>query len=365
MLLSLLACAPLDGTTRTPRQGPADDDGTGTQPTGTDTTDTSETTELEEPPCSATAHRARCSLPNPEDESPILEPGIAFDALVPSWNADTPAGAFIEIEVEVRVDGAWSNPYQLGLWAGGESEVDRHSFDGQSDAWGTVYTDTLVLKSPADAARLRVKRHGGATVSRLAIAVADLSAQDADAGGLAWGISLDPPDRSQMVFDEGESWCSPTSTSMILGYQAELLGDPNIDSTVPDAADQTWDSVYRGNGNWPFNTAFAATKGLNAEVLWLGSVSELEPWIAAGFPLAVSAAWGPGEVDGAPISSTSGHLLVVSGFTSSGDVEVHDPAAASDAEVPRTYDRAQFERAWMGGSSGVAYGIWTGDRPAG
>ena len=58
------------------------------------------------------------------------------------------------------------------------------------------------------------------------------------------------------------------------------------------------------------------------------------------------------------------HLLVVRGFTSSGDVAVNDPAASSDDGVSRVYDRDQFEDVWMNGSGGVAYLLWeSGGRP--
>ena len=56
---------------------------------------------------------------------------------------------------------------------------------------------------------------------------------------------------------------------------------------------------------------------------------------------------------------------MVRGFTEDGDVAVNDPAASSDAAVPRTYDRRQIEAAWLGGSGGVAYLLWTGERPDG
>lgn len=68
-----------------------------------------------------------------------------------------------------------------------------------------------------------------------------------------------------------------------------------------------------------------------------------------------------GGLDGSPlIRGTNGHLMVVVGFTASGDVVVNDPAAARKRGVRRIYDRGQFESAWLkrgseGGSGGVAY----------
>ena len=38
------------------------------------------------------------------------------------------------------------------------------------------------------------------------------------------------------------------------------------DRPVPEAAAGTYDWVYRGTGNWPFNTAWAADRGLDAFV---------------------------------------------------------------------------------------------------
>jgi hypothetical protein len=68
-----------------------------------------------------------------------------------------------------------------------------------------------------------------------------------------------------------------------------------------------------------------------------------------------SISFGAGELDGAPISSTNGHLLVIVGFTRSGDVVVNDPAAQRRSGVRRTYDRGQFEDAWLPTSGGVVY----------
>jgi Peptidase_C39 like family len=71
----------------------------------------------------------------------------------------------------------------------------------------------------------------------------------------------------------------------------------------------------------------------------------------------------------APISSTNGHLMVIVGFRENGDVVVNDPASSTRKGVRRTYDRGQFEDAWLkrsgsgGGSGGVVYVIHDDEHP--
>ena len=191
--------------------------------------------------------------------------------------------------------------------------------------------------------------------------------------GVARGIVLDVPRYSQMVHGGhypqygggGEAWCSPTSTSMVLGYYDALppasayswVPNGHVDPWVDHAARMTYDYDYDGTGNWPFNTAYAAPLAGQAFVTRLRSMREAERFIAAGIPLVISIAFGPGELTGAPISSTDGHLLVIVGFTDSGDVVVNDPAAANRSGVRRTYDRGQLEDAWIPTSGGTTYVI--------
>ena len=101
---------------------------------------------------------------------------------------------------------------------------------------------------------------------------------------------------------------------------------------------------------------------VGAMVSRLRSLREAERFIAAGIPLVASVRFGAGELRGSPISSTNGHLMVVVGFTRSGDVVVNDPAASGSSGVRRTYDRGQFEDVWLrrnasgsGGSGGLVY----------
>jgi hypothetical protein len=57
---------------------------------------------------------------------------------------------------------------------------------------------------------------------------------------------------------------------------------------------------------------------------------------------------------------TSGHLAVVVGFDEHGDVVCNDPAShhvPSNEQVRATFDREQFEQAWMRSSGGITYVI--------
>jgi hypothetical protein len=55
--------------------------------------------------------------------------------------------------------------------------------------------------------------------------------------------------------------------------------------------------------------------------------------------------------------------VVVRGFSEAGDVVTNDPGAPTDRSVRRTYDRGEFERAWLGGSGGTVYVIHRDDQP--
>src|SRR5882762_5941910 len=165
----------------------------------------------------------------------------------------------------------------------------------------------------------------------------------------------------------GEAWCSPTSTEMVVEYwnkrptstEMSWVG-PHADPQVDYAARFTYDAAYGGTGNWPFNTAYASRFGLSAPVLQLGSLNDAERYLALGVPLVASISHAPGALPGVLNNAgTSGHLLVIVGFTASGDVIANDPAALSDTTVRRVYGREAFERAWIGGSGGVVYLIAT------
>ena len=150
----------------------------------------------------------------------------------------------------------------------------------------------------------------------------------------------------------------------VLGQQAERGGrehHPYADPSVDFAAMHTFDWHYSGAGNWPFNTAYAGSFGLEGQVVQLRSLTEAEQFIKAGIPLVVSVAFKKNELDNAGYG-TNGHLMVIRGFTATGDVVVNDPASrliASDDAVENVFDRQQFADVWLptSRSGGIAYVI--------
>ncbi len=274
---------------------------------------------------------------------PVAE-AAPFDWAVASWNG---RGDLIEVSLRVRVSGAWSPWFSFGRWS---STGPRASVAGQAhEPFGRVDTDTLLLARPADAYQFRAQLRGAA-LQRLWLATAMKDERsDEPPHKAAWGVDLDVPLRSQMVYpDGGNVWCSPTSLAMVMAYYGHVESIP--DETVPGV----YDSVYDGHGNWPFNTAYAATRGFRAYVDRFGGFADLERWIARSRPIIATVAYDRSWLPNAPIARTAGHILVVRGFTAEGDVIVNDPAAATDAEVRRVYRRDLFRRAWLD-RSGVVY----------
>ncbi|MBX6341491.1 MAG: peptidase C39 family protein [Thermomicrobiaceae bacterium] len=299
-------------------------------------------------------------------ESPVVAATNApFDTAIASWNADTPAGTWLQVELRAyRPDtDHWTKYYIMGIWAAGTDTIERHSVNGQGDTDGFVATDTLLLYGhPAYTQyqyRLTLFTTDLHATPRVHLLSVMTSNSEAEAAGLdlapnrsVWGTDLPVPQRSQMIYKKGgEVWCSPTSTSMVMAYWG-------ISVPVPAAADGTYDYVYKGTGNWPFNTAYAASFGLEAYVTRLSSMAQVEQWIAAGVPVVISYAFGEGELAGTPIPSSDGHLMVIRGFDENGNVIANDPAAASDDAVRIVYDREDLERLWLLHSGGTVYLIY-------
>jgi Peptidase_C39 like family len=329
-----------------------------------------------------------------------------FNELVASWNASTPPGTWIQVEVLPELDdGHWAaHPYILGRWSSDDYSFHRTSVGGQGNGDGFVSIDTWFAKDhPAIAYRLLVTLFrktdatAGPTLTRLSAIASNLANQKGSfpskttMNGID-AVDLDVPQYSQEIhhgdfpqYDNGgEAWCSPTSTAMVVAYWSQYSVTHSNTDYRPTPAEYSWvaspplpaghqdpwvdytaravyDYHYNGAGNWPFNAAYAASRGLVADVTQLHNLAEAEPFLKAGIPLVASVAWNSNKLDGA-IKSTNGHLLVIKGFSADGSkVIVNDPASTDDSTVEHYYEREQFERAWIPASGGIVYVI----RPVG
>ena len=311
---------------------------------------------------------------------------FAFDELVASWNAATPDGTWITVETRASGAGRTTKWYVLQVWAAGDGTIHRTSKSGQGDADGFVAIDTFIRSKKASELtsyqlRLTLHRVTGSTASptvsflgAMTSAASRYAIPSAFAGASA---DLPVPTLSQEThaghypeYDGGgEAWCSPTSTAMVLDYwkaagypsgpsaaQLAVFPGEHTDGQVDHAARYVYDWNYQGAGNWPNNTAYAATfPGMNGFVTRLRSLAEAERFIAAGIPLVASV---NGSLPGFLFKKTSGHLLVIRGFTSGGDVITNDPAVFANADARKVYGRGDFEEVWLGGSAGIVYVIY-------
>ena len=323
--------------------------------------------------------------------SPEVTPGFGATEVIVSWNAETPPGTWLEVAVSARLaDGTDTGWRVLGRWAETDADIAPTSVGGQDDAVASVAVDTLQLSPgrPALSYRVRVallRRPGtpatpvvrllGATASALPHDLPAAPPRPPRPSRPSAGTVIDVPSYSQQVhrgeypeYDSGgQSWCSPTSVSMVLAHWGRgpapadyaWVDEGLKDRFVDHAARHCFDHLYRGAGNWAFNTAYAARFGFRAFVTRLRGLDEAELFVAAGIPLVLSVAFAEDELDGAGYD-TQGHLLVLVGIDEHGDVVCNDPAShgeASNDKVRTTYDRAQLERAWIRASGGVTYVI--------
>ena len=279
--------------------------------------------------------------------SPIIKPDLNWNELVLSWNYAGAPEDGITLETKIVYPDHETAWYCLGKWAAKPGRYPRESVKKQKDNDARVDTDTLIATRPGGSLQVRVTFEDGAKIESLkflGLSLCDTTAnpEQSPPNKAAWGKSLTVKERSQANYPEGiSSWCSPTSTSMILSFWSTNLNRLELDYDVPDVAAAVNDPNWPGTGNWPFNTAFAGSHpGIRAYITRLSDVSELEEWIVSGSPVAVSVSYGllKGREE-----KGNGHLVVCTGFTPEGDIIVNDPGRS---HVHQIYTRANLIRAW-------------------
>jgi len=286
-------------------------------------------------------------------ELPEWRPRRPARHLVPSFSAASPGEAGFRFELSVRTVAGWS-PWVAGALIGPPAFAPLATrADGIA-----AEIDEFRVTPAADAMRVRL-RVGGAARHALFDApwLVALSAWDgepreraATPGGA--GARLAVPRLSQMAEAEAIRMriCSPASVAMVLGY----LGHP---VEVAALAREIFHPGLDCYGVWPAAVLAAGRRGV------AGYLLRFPDWEAAawcldhGMPVIASVRYRAGELTGAAIPETTGHLLVLTGWEG-GEVLVNDPAAAHAGEVGRRYRLDELQQVWLG-RAGVGYVLFT------
>lgn len=284
-------------------------------------------------------------------ETPTAFP---FTELLPSWNVSAPSETGLRMEVRVRSvrRQRWSPWLYVGSWGRTLPSAQRVTACPQ----GIVNVDYLALDTPADAYQVRVhflsfspEKAAAPVLRRVAVCYSGVTGERREPAPLeGWVRDLNVPFRTQKDAPRSLSGdiCSPTSVTMVLAHFG-------IDRPVVENALAIWDGENEIFGNWGRAVARASELGMEGWLTRFRSWDSVKQQIAAGQPVIASIRFKAGAFPSAVLSQTSGHLIVIRGFTPAGDVIVNDPASR-DRGNGAVYRAEELARAWFH-HGGVGY----------
>jgi hypothetical protein len=283
-----------------------------------------------------------------DGEETVLEfgvwtPRMPAAHLLPSFSAPAAAPPAFRLEVSARAAGAWS-PWIATVTVGDADFSTLPSAAGPL----TADVDEFRATQPVDAVRLRVRCRGPLPPSWLAsLSAAGVDAVDPGTPPGA-GVRIPVPPLSQIGEDPAIAMriCSPTSVAMVLGYWGRQ-------ATVAAVAADAFHPETDQYGVWPASIRAAAARGVAGYLLRFPDWTAAAWCLTRGIPIIASIGYASGELAGAPMDATAGHLVVLTGYED-GSVLVNDPAAPTRQAVPRRYRRDQLTRAWLA-RKGVGY----------
>ena len=284
-------------------------------------------------------------------ELPVLEPRAPVTRIIPALSVLTDREHSFGFEAQAAGSSGWT----------GLSPVGPRPFPLRpaADPALTEEIDVYTASPPVTGVRLRLRIHSPdlTTVCRaetlITVSLSDSTApDDGPADGRA---QLDVPALSQMETPDAirQRICSPTCVAMVLGYWRRPVAPLEL-------ASEMFDPRHDLYGVWPAAIRAAARRGVHGYLLRFPSWAAATWCLDHGVPVIASVRYAAGELRGAAIESTAGHLLVLTGYDRE-TVFVNDPAAQAAREVARRYALADIERVWLH-RAGVGYVLF--DPPA-
>lgn len=294
----------------------------------------------------------RAPSPEPEGEDllvalPEWRPRQAAHRLVPAFSVLGDGVGGFRFELSVLAAGVWSPPVA-------SATVGPARFPDALTRSETLRCeiDEFIVSPPAERVRLTLRVSAGARNALVASPwFVSLSAWNPDAAGdraPGAGARLVVPPFSQMEEDAAirHRVCSPTCVAMVLAYYGARV-------PVAELAREIFHPELDLYGVWPAAMRAAGRHGVAGYLLRFPDWAAAAWCLEQGMPIIASVRYAAGELTGAAIEGTSGHLLVLTGYAG-GDVYVNDPAAPRAADVARRYRLEDLRRVWLA-RSGVGY----------
>lgn len=263
--------------------------------------------------------------------------------ILPSFSPKRPVGAW-RFALSYRSADVAQGYKSLAAIGGQAGPFDPDSDDAAVES----AIDVFMLKSPLQAAVLYLHLDAPAPPDDYLATVSFSDGRPALAAANQGRHHIAVPAKSQMLLDKSiaNHVCSPTCVAMLIEY----FGGRAAPEAVAAAARHRDTGLY---GVWPANIHAAGAWGLQGYLMHFAKWEAARALLDRGQPLIASIRFEEGQLPGAPIRRTAGHLVVLCGYD--GDYAlVNDPAAPDEASVPRRYPLEPFLRAWLGGS-GVGY----------
>lgn len=204
-----------------------------------------------------------------------------------------------------------------------------------------THIDYFSIHAELANARLRFAVFGPRRPERYLLAASVRRAQIDPSSGCASSPRLCVPPVSQLLAPRAlrRRICSPACVAMVLAHHG-------LDGALAQVAVDCYHAPSQMFGVWPLALRAAARHGLLGTVETLVSPDAAAPFLSHGTPVVASIRFEAGALDGAALSSTGGHLVVVTGLARE-SIHVNDPASPRIADVPRSYGRDAFAKAWL------------------
>jgi len=271
-------------------------------------------------------------------------PVAGATSFVPSFAVQSVLPFSGRLELSVCVDGAWST------WVAGVG-LGPAAFEPLPPAESVdVDVDVFRARAPVEAARLRLRLQAVEPAALLAapwmlalsasVSATTATTRVTPAAGRP-PVRLAVPARSQMEAAAAIAprICSPTCVAMVLDFWRRPAP---LDVLAAEIFHPGTD-LY---GVWPAAIMAAGRRGLAGYLLRFPDWAAAQWCLARGLPIIASVRYSAGELTGAAVVETPGHLIVLTGWDDD-DVLVNDPAAPTAAAVSRRYRRAELIHVWL------------------